>query len=113
MYSNYTTGLCSQANSLINKSICYGGLYIEDFRAKLLQIYFSPFFTLQKFEEYYHLAYNSYQLLTKPAIENINYLHTDFNLEESDSYSETNSNYTVSKYFSSIKKCIDNYIDRY
>ena len=112
MYSNYTTELGSQSNPLINKSICYDGLYIEDFRIKLLQIYSSSFFTIDKFEEYYRLGRDNYQNLVKPTIENIDYLYTDFDFEESDSYLETTSNYTVSKYFDGIKKYINNHIDR-
>ena len=56
-----------QENPLYLYSICEGGYFLEEYTEKLWEVSKSPFFTNEKFNEYYYIAENLYDDDTTPG----------------------------------------------
>lgn len=113
MYSLYTTDLGNQINPLIINTICKGGYYIEEYRKDILNIYYSDFFTIDNFKEYYNKIYSNYSELVEPTIDKLKDKYINLSLIESNEANHTENNYSVEKYFSVMRKYIDDNIDKY
>ncbi|MCR5607716.1 MAG: CotH kinase family protein [Lachnospiraceae bacterium] len=111
-YSQYAQGAKNmQSNNLFNWTVARGGLYVEEYRDKLLEICNGKWLTTENYEPYYNMAKSHYASLVNPDSKMDNVDNDE--LAFTDSLDSGKKNIAISEFFKSIKNTCTTKIDDY